>query len=229
MNSITNFHTSLFILNECHDTIEHLYFEFNKCSEKEIPYYKNRFQHEIGRYIILNVASFLDEYQIYFVQKKQSNPRPKPIEVKFKERIKKLDELITPILKTINRWNDITEYRDQYVAHPNRSRYGRTLKISSQEPYDAPRQLWEFQVLHDLINIMFGLICQEFKSELNEAWLFAKTLKPVMNPLKDNSRMVIELEEMIKEFKDISQKQERNYSLDVPEIIYGPLKKMVEL
>jgi hypothetical protein len=228
MNTITNLHTSLFILNECHDTIEYLYFLFKKADQRDIPYYKNFSQHEINRYIILNVASFLDEYQIHFVQKKQSNPRPKPIEAEYTERIKHLDGVITPILNTINRWKDIGEYRDHFVAHANRSRWSRELKISSQEPYDAPRQLWEFQLLHDLINIMFGLIAQEFKTEVNEAWFFAKTLKAVINPNKNNTYIKEELESMVEKFQTICQKQGKSYSLNIREIIYEPLRKLVE-
>lgn len=48
MNKISRFHSSLFILNECHEAIEHLYFQFAKCSHSEIRYHKNLFQHEMG-------------------------------------------------------------------------------------------------------------------------------------------------------------------------------------
>ncbi len=39
MKNISNFHSSLFILNECHGTIERLYFEFNKYSQTGTPYH----------------------------------------------------------------------------------------------------------------------------------------------------------------------------------------------
>ena len=228
MNTISNFHSSLFILNDCHEKIEHLYFKFNKCLQTGIPYYKNIFQHELGKYIILNSASFMDEYQIYFAQTKTTNKRPKPIEQEYNQRIKDLNKIINPILKTINRWSDIGQYRDNFVAHSNRSGWNlNTLIIASQEPYDAPRQFWEFQLLRDLIHIMFGIISQEFKMELIDAVFLAKSLKCVMNPLKDNSNIQKELQNMVDEFNKISQLQGKTYSLNTPEIDYHPLKKMV--
>jgi hypothetical protein len=116
MNTISNFHSSLYILNECHETIELLYFEFNKDSQTDIPYYKNTFQQEIGKYIILNIASFIDEYQIYFTQTKKISKKPKPIETEYIQRIKDIDRIINPILNMINRWKDIMNYRDNFVT-----------------------------------------------------------------------------------------------------------------
>jgi hypothetical protein len=229
MNTISNVHTCLYILNECHNTIERLYFEFDKYSRIGIPYDKNTFQHEIGKYIILNAASFIDEYEIYFTQTKKSNKRPKPIEPECVQRIKDLDEIIKPILITINRWGGIKKYRDNFVAHMNRSGWNhKTLIIAFQERYDAPRQFWEFQLLRDLIHIMFGVISQEFKTELTEAYFCANTLKPTINPLKDNSNIQAELENMVNGFNNISRQQGKEYSLNIPEISYEPLKILVD-
>jgi hypothetical protein len=92
------------------------------------------------------------------------------------------------------------------------------LIISSQEPYDAPRQFWEFQLLRDLIHIMFGIISQEFKMELNEAWFIGRTLKAVINPNKDYRKIQLEIHNMINDFDKISQELGKSYSLNVFDI-----------
>ncbi len=190
MNKISNFHSSLFILNECHETIECLYYEFSNNKQSGSEYYKNDFLLCLKDYIIMEAASFLDEYQIYFTSTKRTNQRPKPMEQEYEQRIKNLHEVIKPILDTINRWKNIHDYRDNYVAHKNRSGFPiKSLKIPSQEPYDAPRKFFEIQLMRDLIHIMFGLISQEFKMELNDAFFKAKTLKSVVNPGKNNSNV----------------------------------------
>ncbi len=191
-------------------------------------YHENTFQHEIGKYIILNAASFIDEYEIHFVQQRHLK-RSKPIEPEYTQRIKNLDEIIKPILNTLNRWSGIKQYRNNFVAHSNRSGQNQqTLVIPFQESHDAPRQFWEFQLLRDLIHIMFGVISQEFKMELVDAWVSGNTLKPTMNPCKDNSDIQAELENMVNEFNNISQRQGKVYSLNIPEIEYEPLKKLVD-
>src|SRR5258705_1869958 len=103
--------------------------------------------------MILETASFLDEYQIHFTQTKRINKRIEPIETEYRQRINDLHELIKPILNTIGRWKGIGEYRDNFVAHTNRVGYNNSkLIVAKQEPYDAPRQYWEFQLLRDLIH-----------------------------------------------------------------------------
>ena len=227
MNKISNFHSSLYILNDCHESIERLYFIFSNDVQSRDEYYKNNLLTDLRSYIIMEVSSFIDEYQIYFAQTKKTNKRPKPIESIYVQRIKNLHEIIEPILDTINRWTNIREYRNNYVAHKNRSSMS-NLKISSQEPYDAPRKFFEVQLLRDLIHIMFGIISQEFKIELTDAFFFAKSLKSVMNPGKDNSNIKIELQEMVDRFNKVSKQQGKAYTLNISTINYEPLKKLVE-
>ena len=228
MNKISNFHSSLFILSECDETIECLYLEFNSHKQTGSEYHKSDFLLCLKDYIIMEVASFLDEYQIYFTRTKKTNQRPKPIEQEYEQRIHNLREVIKPILETVNRWRDIDEYRDNYVAHKNRSGFPiKSLKISSQEPYDAPRKFFEIQLLRDLIHIMFGLISQEFKLELTDAFFRAKSVKSVVNPCKNNDSIEKELQDMVTEFNNISAKQGRAYTLNASAIAFEPLKNLV--
>lgn len=123
MNKISNFHSSLFTLNESHEAIERLYFEFSNHEQSGPEYYKNILLLDLKNYIILEAASFIDEYQIYFAQTKTTSKRPNAIEPIYKQRVKDLHEIIKLILTTIHRWKDIEEYRDNYVAHKNRSAF----------------------------------------------------------------------------------------------------------
>lgn len=227
MNKISNFHSSLFILNECHENIERLYFEFSTNDHSGSEYYKNSHLLDIRNYIIMEVASFMDEYEIYFVQTKTTSKRAKPIEEEYQHRVKLLQEIVHPILNTLSRWTGIREYRDNFVAHVYRSRWENVLKIPSQEPYDAPRKYWEVQLMRDLVHMIFGLISQEFKMELIDAFFIGRSLKSVMNPCKNNDEIEIELKKMVDDFTQIIQQKGKAYTLNVSDIDYEPLKQLV--
>lgn|GEM_PF-4395805 len=239
MNTISNFHSSLFILFESYQNLERLYFQFKEFPQSGIESYTNPFVESYRNYIILEAASFLDEYEINFLEinnrsalntKKKSKKPVKPIEQQYWNRIENLHKIITPLLRTMNRWTEIRKYRNNFVAHTNRSDWkdGYNLIIAGQEPYDAPRTFFEFQILHDIIHIMFGLISQEFRMELIDAWFIARSLKCFMNPRKDNSNIQQELLDMINEFNKECEQQGKDYTLNVPPIEYVPLKQMVE-
>lgn len=189
--------------------------------------------------MIMETASFMDEYEHNFLeindrfppdQLKHGNRPILRIEQQYWSRIGNLDKTIQPIMETLKRWTEIRKFRKYYVAHGSRSdlKHGHYLIISGQEPYDAPRKFFEFQLLHDLVHIILGLIAQEFKHELNDAWFQAHTLKAVMNPRKDNSKIESELEMMIKKFNLECQQQGKDYSLNLPAIEYPELKDMVK-
>lgn len=74
---------------------------------------------------------------------------------------------------------------------------------------------------------MFGVISQEFKIELTDAFFFGQTLNAVVNPGKDNNGIETELQNMVDEFNNISAQQGKNYTLNIPEIGYEPLNKIL--
>ncbi len=237
MNKISNFHSSLFILFESFQNLERLFFQFKQFPQSGIETYSNPFVGSYRNYIILETNSFLDEYETYFREinnrnalKKKSKRQLKPIEQQYWSRIENLHKIITPFLKTLKRWSEIKKYRNNFVAHTNRSDWndGYNLIIAGQEPYDAPRTFFEFQILHDLIHIIFGLISQEFNMELIDACFTARSLKCFMNPLKDNSHIEQELLNMISEYNKECEQQGKEYTLNIPPIEYAPLKQMVE-
>jgi len=227
MNPVSNFQASLFNLNEGHEKIERLYFQFLNHPDSGETYYLEPSLIDISHYMILEVVSFLDEYHIYFVQTKIGK-RAAPIEKEYIQRIKDLHVVLRPILKTIYRWKGIESYRDNFVAHTNRIGFtSNSLIIAGQEPYDAPRKFWEFQLLRDLIHIMFGIISQEFKMELIDAHFAANTRKNVLNPLKDNSKVEDELQNMIEEYHQECTQQGKEYTLNVPQVDFPSLNQML--
>jgi hypothetical protein len=196
MNKISNLHSTLFILDKCVQKIERLYLEFHGRTDLNPEYYRDKFAVDIGNYIILESVSFIAEYQEHF--------NPKNVEIGYEQRIQNVRSATKPIMMMIRRWKDLEKYRHLYIAHPNRDqKNGYKLIISGQEPYDAPRRTFEFKLLHDLIIYCFSIISQEFAKELNEAIFFGNTLKPVTNPLKDNSKIRMELKDMVDKFKDV--------------------------
>ena len=239
MNTISNFHSSLFILFETYQNLERLYFEFDKFPKSGIESYSNPFVKSYRNYIILEAVSFLDEYETNFLEinnrntlttKKKSKKPLKPIEQQYWNQIENLHKIITPLLNTVNRWTGIRKFRNNFVAHGSRSDWkdGYNLIIAGQESYDAPRAIFEFQILHDIIHLIFGLISQEFKAELIDAWFAAHSLKCHMNPLKDNTHIEQELLDMITSFQQECTAQKKDYTLNIEQIEYPPLKKMTE-
>ena len=122
MNTISNFHSSLFILFESYQNLERLYFQFKEFPQSGIESYTNPFVESYRNYIILEAASFLDEYEINFLEinnrsalntKKKSKKPVKPIEQQYWNRIENLHKIITPFLKTLNRWTEIRKYRKE--------------------------------------------------------------------------------------------------------------------
>lgn len=239
MNTISNFHSTLFILYESYENLRMLFFEFKKHPQTGIESLSNPFLKNIRDYMIMESASFLEEYEINFLEINNRTPihistknkRPiHRIEPQYWKQIEDFDKIVSPIFKTLNRWTEIKKYRNNYVAHGSRADWkdGNKLKIAGQEPYDAPRAFYEFQILHDLIHLIFGLMSQEFKAELIDAYFTAKSLKCVMNPKKDNTQIDQELLDMVTAFNVECKLQGKGHSLNVPEIEYPSLKKMVE-
>jgi hypothetical protein len=227
MNPVSHFQASLFNLNECHEKIERLYFQFLNHPDSGETYFLEPSLMDISHYMILEIASFLDEYHIYFAQTK-TGKKAASIEAEYVQRIKELHLILKPIIKTIYRWKGIESYRDNFVAHTNRIGFNyNSLIIAAQEPYDSPRQFWEFQLLRDLIHIMFGIISQEFKMELIDAHFAVHTRKSALNPLKDNSKIDDELQYMIEEYQHECMQQGKEYTLNVPHVDFPSLNQML--
>lgn len=236
MNTISNFHSSLYILHRCHENIETVFFEFANYQAADS---KRHFHSSplLRNYLILEAASFLDEYEYNFLetpnrQGKVYRQRRMPthsIEPEFCDRIEKLHTVIVPVLRTIGRWRGIRQYRNNYVAHSSRADWNadNKLRISGQECYDAPRTVSEFQVMRDLIHLVFGLIAQEFKMELIDAEHLANIRKPVVNPLKDNTTINTELADMIVAAKEASESSGKEYSFNIERFSYDPLQLLV--
>ncbi|MEJ0106671.1 MAG: hypothetical protein WDO19_30795 [Bacteroidota bacterium] len=227
-NPITAFHSSLFILHTCHEKLERLYHEF--ITDPRPNDYTNTRLHDICAYMVLEAASFLDEYEMYFTQKKTKSKKPAPIEPEYLSQVNRIEHILKPVLNTIKRWKDLGDYRDNIVAHSNRyGHFNPELVITHQEPYDIPRERWEYQLMRDLIHLMFGMICQVMEQEINYAFMVAVSRKPAINPLKDNSHISVEIREMVEGFKTAcSEKQHehgRDYSLNIVDIDYPSLKK----
>ena len=237
MNTISNFHSSLYILHDSHENLETIFFLFNQYPKSGMESLANPFLPSVRNYILLEAVSFIDEYENNFIEinnkiTKTKSPIPKHlIEKPYWSRIEDLHRVVKPLLNTLNRWTEIKEYRNNYVGHGSRASYskGNKLKIAGQEEYDAPRSVFEFQIMRDIIHLIFGLIAQEFKMELIDAEYFANTLKPGVNPLKDNSHIVNELSSMILESEGEFKKQGKDYSLNILQLSYEPLKKWLHV
>lgn len=226
---ISNFHSSLYILHACHQKIETLFHDFTNDQLSGPKYYKSPTLLYISRYLIMEAASFLDEYQTHFtytLKAKYKAPR-RLIEKKYRKRVDKLKLILAPVMKQIYRWKDIKTYRNSYVGHTNRGPYKKNrakLVIDGQEVYNIPRRYWEFQLLRDLFHIAFGVITQEFNKEFVDADFKARTLKPVTGTEKDVNKMNTQLNEMIDKFQKMCKQERKTYTLHINGISYPDLQ-----
>ena len=102
----------MYILFKSYQNLESEYFQFKQFPQSGIESYSNPFVHRRREYIILESASFLDEYETNFLEinnrsgnKKKKGRKPiKPIEELYWNRIENLHKIIYPLLKTLNRW-----------------------------------------------------------------------------------------------------------------------------
>jgi hypothetical protein len=114
--------------------------------------------HYISLYntIIMNVCSFLDEYNNHFSVR---------VESEFHDRIYQVKKIAKPAFKKLNEWKDIKDYRNHMIAHNFRID-GDKFSLNMLGQYNAPRTYRDLAVLRKHLNMVYTVIEAEFKSEM---------------------------------------------------------------
>ena len=106
--------------------------------------------------IILNVCSYLDEYNKHFFAKS---------EIEFHARIQTVKKIVKPALKKINEWKDLREYRNHMIAHNFRID-GNIFSFNILGQHKAPRTYQDFVSLRKHLMMVHAIIEAEFHDEM---------------------------------------------------------------
>jgi hypothetical protein len=160
---------------------------------------------------VIDSISFLDEYQEVF------GPKTEKL---YKERIVIVKAINKPFISKINEWKNLRDLRNHLLAHNMRiGKNGEFLFRVKGLKYDAPRNLNDLFLLHNLISFVAQTINSEFDDEQKSIDQF-KTEKIEENKnvlTKDDvSKITIGL---IQESNKIKQDRNRNYNFSLNGLI----------
>jgi len=120
---------------------------------------------------IIDSCSFLDEYEKYFGVN---------TEEKYKNKILEVKAICKPIIKQIKKWKDLRLVRNSFLVHNLRTRDNKMI-FRREINFDAPRGIFEVELLSNLILLLFEVIEKEFKVELEYV---KKNFKVNISPFK---------------------------------------------
>jgi hypothetical protein len=167
---------SLFIFHKCHYTIRNVWslLDAGKDNEQFVYNYGN----VLSNYIKLELLSMFEEYNNFFIAR---------LLPEYEQRIKEVREICKPIIKRINSWKGLTDFRNNIIAHTWRNKSGHMVLPDRQE-YGVPTNLVEIKILVDLCSYFWSIVSAEFQKEVAEAVNEFTSMKG-----KDSSRIDLEL------------------------------------
>ncbi|MBI9068746.1 MAG: hypothetical protein JEZ09_15735 [Salinivirgaceae bacterium] len=207
---------SILIMNKFSREIGHrinliVDFEFPKQSQETISDRNMALLNSLFYMSVIDSISYLDEYQQYFGSK---------TETVFKERITIVKAINKPFISRINKWKNLRDLRNHLLAHNLRiGKNGRFIFSIKDLNYDAPRNINDLYLLHNLISFSSQTVNSEFKEEL-EKYGIRKTEK-----LKENDKILSKDQvstitaELVKEANMIKKEKNRNYEFLINELI----------
>jgi hypothetical protein len=152
---------SLYIFARYAQDIKYLFelmIDFGYRERKADEWTRKELTHYITLYntILLDVCSYMDEYNKHFAAK---------AELQFKERIVELKRIAKPAVKKINKWSGLKEYRNQMIAHNFRVNED-TFSFNKLGQYNAPRTYADIALLRKYLMMVQTIIEAELQSEL---------------------------------------------------------------
>lgn len=197
-------HETLYILHKCNRNIQNVWDACQKHQQEGINPL-NHFTYNLAYYLILEAVSFLDEYEKEFTVGKQ--------EMGMKRRVEDILTIVKPIKQRIEKFWDITPFRNNIIAH--RWRKGHVFVVPQDQNYRVPRSWFEYQMLKDLINYIYEIISREFMTEMDEALTYAENLKQNVRPQFDFEIANAEIKKMAFEIENQSKRMGKNYQLKI--------------
>lgn len=154
--------------------------------------------------IIMNVCSFLDEYNKHFLFR---------AEPEFHDRISQVKKIAKPAFKKINDWKDIRDYRNHMIAHNFRID-GDKFSLNTLGQYNAPRTYRDLAVLRKHLNMVYTVIEAEFKNEINHIPSFVNEFE-VKEQKINYDTIEIDLANLVNEINQLCETHNKAYRLTI--------------
>lgn len=199
-------HETLFILHKCSSTVERVHDAYEGLLQKGPLFAVNHFSHNLAYYVIMESVSFLDEYDSFFTEAM--------VEEQFKERVRNVRKVASPLYKKIRLWKDLDNYRNKVIAHGWRDKKnGNRLTVPHKKYYDVPRTNFELQLLKDLIVQLMNFIKIEFEVEAGWGIWLAYDGEQEERPSKNYDDINTELQRMLDEMNAIAKDIGKDYDI----------------
>jgi hypothetical protein len=108
--------------------------------------------------ILMNVCSYLDEYNKNFSTE---------CEPEYKSRILEAKKIAKPAYKEISKWKDLKDYRNNMIAHNFRID-GKDFSFNMLGQYNAPRTYRDIVLLRKHLIMINSIIQAEFEFEMTK-------------------------------------------------------------
>jgi len=174
--------------------------ESTKWSKKDTIHYV-----ALSFYIIMDVNSYLDEYDNFFES---------GAETEFKPRIRIVKKIAKPVVDRLRKWKDIKNFRNQIIAHPWRIN-GSEFSLKNLGLYNTPRTFHDLLYLQTYLEIVQTVINAEFEEESKHVNQYISSLKNNSNtPPVANPNFESEIRTLVQEINERCKKESRIYYID---------------
>ncbi len=196
-------HDTIFILHKCDLSIRLVWEAIEKHKQTGPLFSRFHFTQNLTHYIILESLSFFEEYNGYFIAKK--------VEDEYKEQVVTVRNICKPIVKQINKWTGLQNFRDNFIAHPWRNKGKLVIPLNAS--YDIPITWIEFQFLKDLIHYIHEIIKCEFSDEMNAGIWMADNLNENVEPKYSMNDINIKVKSILEQVDKITNDHQRDYDV----------------
>lgn len=144
----------MIILEENEDLIK----EFKVKAEYQLVETKTLLDIQIKEYCIINICSYLDEYEKYF----NANYIGDSVKIKISETKK----ILKPFIREIKRNYDLKDYRNHILAHNLRDNSSSLIMGNISRTYNFPKYTKEFVSINEIIRMIMSIILNQFQNDL---------------------------------------------------------------
>jgi hypothetical protein len=183
-----------------------LIIDFGYRERKSDEWNKKELTHYITMYntILLDVCSYIDEYNKHFSSKS---------ELQFKDRILSVKRIARPAFKKINEWSGLKEYRNQMIAHNFRVNED-IFSFNKLGQYKAPRTYADIAMLRKYLMMVQTIIEAEFQNELANVNPYIKDF-PVQARTTNYETIEDDLQTVVANINSLCEIDNKPYLLDI--------------
>lgn len=203
-------HESLYILHKCYLNTKVAWEAIDEHQQKGPLFRAYHFTQNLSHYVMLETTSFLDEYNGRF--------NATNIEQDYAERIRTIRNICKPIIRQLDKWSGLTNFRNNIIAHPWRD--SGKLVVDLDEKYIVPRSWIEVRFMKDLVSYVHDIIKEEFKLEINQALFLGDQLRREVEPILTMDQINEDLRNLYSDSTNIMKEYEKDY--DVKFFTYSP-------